>query len=165
MTTFNFIMVFKFIRLLPAIGKSVASSPLGNIAASNCQPVTSLGHSHSLLMRDSKLSHNLDRHAMGVDRTINQPFLRRPDHDLLTRSSVKMQPSSHGVEGGKVSLMGAEYENSLFSSSLSDLFTRNCTFLSLSNACVLHANCLCLSLSCDFFVESFWIYCIPFLIQ
>lgn len=46
------------------------------------------------------------------------------DHNLGARINLKTDPASYYLDGDKINLVGAQHENSLFSSSLSDLFTR-----------------------------------------
>lgn len=90
-----------------------------------------LGHSESFLMRDHKVNFSLSRHAVGAERAFSHslPSLNPLDNDEGGRSTLKAQPTSFFVDGGKVNMMGSQYESSLFSSSLSELFTRKCKSL------------------------------------
>ncbi|XP_012088718.1 protein MEI2-like 4 isoform X1 [Jatropha curcas] len=106
-----------------AIGKSIAMSPMENLGALECQSAKSLELHQSLLMQDQKLNHSLARHVVGTERAMTQSttLLKPLVHDPATRS---VQPTSCSSEGGKVDMMATQYENSLFSSSLSELFSR-----------------------------------------
>lgn len=104
--------------------------PLENLGAVGCQTAKSLGLHHSFLVRDQKLNHSLIRQAAGTGMAMSQSstLLRPVVHE--TRSSFNGQSASCFPEGGKVDMIATQYENSLFSSSLSDLFSRQGTFLS-----------------------------------
>ncbi|XP_048235997.1 protein MEI2-like 4 isoform X2 [Ricinus communis] len=122
-----------------ASGKSVAMSSLENLGAVERQSAKSFELHQSLLMRDQKLNHSLDRHAVGSERAARQfsTLLRPVIQDPGTRSSLNVQPSTYYPEGGKVDIMANQYENSLFSSSLSELFSRK---LRLSSNNVLYGH-------------------------
>ncbi|KAJ9186144.1 hypothetical protein P3X46_005679 [Hevea brasiliensis] len=115
---------------LHATGKSVPTSPLENLGAVGCQSAKSLELHQSFLMQDQKLNHSLIKHAVGPGTTMSQSstLLRPVAHE--TRSSLNVQPASCFPEGGKVDMMATQYENSLFSSSLSELFSRKLRFSS-----------------------------------
>lgn len=114
-----------------AVGKSVVLSPLEKLVAVECQSAKSLDHPQSFLMRDHKMNQSFDRHAVGAERALCQSLtlLRPLDHDLGIRTSLNVHPASYLAEGGKISAMATHHENSLFSSSLSELFSRKCKFL------------------------------------
>lgn len=109
-----------------ASGKLIASSPLEKLVPVGCQTVSSLEHPESFLMRNQKVNLSLDRQAVGAGRAANHSLIlsRNVDHGLGTRSSLNVQSASYFAEGDKINVMGTQYENSLFSSSLSELFTR-----------------------------------------
>lgn len=71
-----------------------------------CLPKNSLENHDSFPVRDQNASLILNRHAVGAERTSN----------YFSRSN-------------EVNMMNSQYESSLFSSSLSDIFTRKCKFL------------------------------------
>ncbi|KAG8649502.1 protein MEI2-like 4 isoform X3 [Manihot esculenta] len=121
-----------------ATGKSVAVLPLENLGAVGCQTAKSLGLHHSFLVRDQKLNHSLIRQAAGTGMAMSQSstLLRPVVHE--TRSSFNGQSASCFPEGGKVDMIATQYENSLFSSSLSDLFSRQVR-LSSSNIPHVHS--------------------------
>lgn len=84
----------------------------------------------SFLMRDQKVSCSLNRLAVGVERASSHslPSLDPIDHHPVVQSGTKAEAGSYFVEGGKFNVMGSQYESSLFSSSLSELFSRKCKF-------------------------------------
>ena len=71
-------------------------------------------HPESFLIQDQRINFNLNRHAVGAGRASS--------HSL----ALNAQPASYSEEGNKINMMGTQYESSLFSSSLSDLFSRKC---------------------------------------
>lgn len=76
--------------------------------------VKSREHPESFLIQDQQVKFSLNRHAVGAGRASS--------HSL----TLNVQPASYAMEGNKSTMMGAQYESSLFSSSLSDLFNRKC---------------------------------------
>ncbi|XP_044508153.1 protein MEI2-like 4 isoform X2 [Mangifera indica] len=77
-------------------------------------------------MRDPKVNLHLDQYAVGAERAAKQSMtlLRPVDHEIGTRSCLNVQQASSFGEGDKVNKMAVQYESSLFSSSLSELFSR-----------------------------------------
>ncbi|KAG8648394.1 protein MEI2-like 4 isoform X1 [Manihot esculenta] len=108
---------------LYSTGKSPPMSPLENLGVVGCQPAKSLELHQSFLMQDQKMNSSLMRHAVGTGTTLSQSsnLLRPVVHE--TRSSLNVHPASCFLEGSKFGMMATQYENSLFSSSLSDLFS------------------------------------------
>lgn len=74
----------------------------------------SLEYPEPFLMRDQQIKFNLNRNVVGAGR---------PSSHSLTMNAP---PASYSVEGNKGGMMGAHYESSLFSCSLSELFSRKC---------------------------------------
>ncbi|KAJ6945732.1 hypothetical protein NC651_000711 [Populus alba x Populus x berolinensis] len=112
-------------------GKSAVSTHLEKPVA--VDSVKSLEHPQLSLMRDHKMNHSLDKHAVGAERASSRSFtlLRPVDNDPGTRTSLNVQPASYFAEGCEVNAMAPQHENSLFSSSLSELFSRKSKFLLL----------------------------------
>lgn len=93
-----------------------------------------------LVQQDQKVNYHslLEKQhvVVGAERaaTVNHSLWRPHDHDDsgTRRSNLNVaEPppaSSYFMGGDKINVMGAHYENGLFSSSLSDLFTRKCKF-------------------------------------
>ncbi|KAI9398286.1 hypothetical protein POPTR_003G162700v4 [Populus trichocarpa] len=106
------------------LGKSYVLSPSEKLVA--VESVQSLEHPQPSLMHDQKMNHSLDKHAVGAERALNRSFtlLRPVDNDTGTGTSLNVQPTSYFAEVGKVNAMATQHENSLFSSSLSELFSR-----------------------------------------
>lgn len=79
-------------------------------------------------MRDQQVNFSLSRYSVGAERAFSHsmPLLKPIEHDEGARSNLEAEPGSYLVEGGKVNMMGSQYESSLFSSSLSELFSRKC---------------------------------------
>uniref|UniRef100_A0A6N2M620 RRM domain-containing protein n=1 Tax=Salix viminalis TaxID=40686 RepID=A0A6N2M620_SALVM len=106
------------------VGKSAVLTPLEKPVV--VDSVKSLEHPKSSIMRDHKMNHSLDKHAVGAERALSRSFtsLKPGDNDPGTRTSLNVQPASYFAEGCKVNVMATQHENSLFSSSLSELFSR-----------------------------------------
>ncbi|KAJ4827406.1 hypothetical protein Tsubulata_006461 [Turnera subulata] len=117
-----------------AVGRSIGLSSMENHLAK------SLEHPQSLLIRGQKLNHSLDRHVVGAERALSQSLnvVRPMDHDLGSRMSLNGQPTSYFADSSKVNGMTTQYENSLFSSSLSELFSQKLR-LSANNALYGHS--------------------------
>ncbi|GLT46401.1 hypothetical protein SLA2020_201540 [Shorea laevis] len=96
-----------------ANGKSVTPSHLERIIPAEYQTNESLGLC-------------LDSHALGAERAPDQSstFLGPMDSGRGIKSALNGQQASYFAEGKKVDMMASEYENNLFSSSLSELFSR-----------------------------------------
>uniref|UniRef100_A0A6M2EVT3 RRM domain-containing protein n=1 Tax=Populus davidiana TaxID=266767 RepID=A0A6M2EVT3_9ROSI len=106
------------------LGKSYVLSPSEKLVA--VESVKSLERPQPSLMHDQKMNHSLDKHAVGAERALSRSFtlLRPVDNDTGTGTSLNVQPASYFAEIGKVNAMATKQENSLFSSSLSELFSR-----------------------------------------
>lgn len=130
-----------------AVGKSYVLSPSEKLVA--VESVKSLEHPQPSLMHDQKMNHSLDKHAVGAERALSRSFtlLRPVDNDTGTGTSLNVQPTSYFAEVGKVNAMATQHENSLFSSSLSELFSRKCKFFFLSWLVFAHLVC---KLPCKF---------------
>ena len=88
----------------------------------------SLDHPELFVMRDQKVHPVFNRQAVGAERALSHSLnlSRTMNHDSGARSNVNVATASYFGEGGKVDMMGAQYESSLFSSSLSELMSRQC---------------------------------------
>ncbi|XP_050375448.1 protein MEI2-like 4 isoform X2 [Argentina anserina] len=100
--------------------KSLASSSL-----EKCQTVKSLDHPDLFSTRGKKVHPGFNRQAVGAERALSHSLnlSRTVSLDSVTKSNVNVETASYYTEGGKVNMMGTQYESSLFSSSLSDLFS------------------------------------------
>ncbi|XP_061989881.1 protein MEI2-like 4 isoform X1 [Rosa rugosa] len=110
--------------------KSLASSSL-----EKCQTVKSLDHPDFFLMPEQKVKPSFNRQAVGAERALSHSLnlSRAVSLDSGVISNVNVETASYYAEGGKVNMMGTQYESSLFSSSLSELFSRKLR-LSSNNA-------------------------------
>ncbi|KAL6569242.1 hypothetical protein OROHE_003523 [Orobanche hederae] len=73
-------------------------------------------------------------HIVGAERAASRSLPCAVDHDLGSRTNLNMDSTSYFLDGDEVNLMGAEYENGLFSSSSSDVFSRQLKLSSISAA-------------------------------
>lgn len=101
-------------------GKSVASSPLDKLP-----PVNYIRNPESYLIGEQKVSSSLERHAVGAERAAarSSSLWAYVDQDPRL-PTVNARAASYYKEGDKIITMDSQYENGLFSSSLSDLFSR-----------------------------------------
>ncbi|KAF8390746.1 hypothetical protein HHK36_025273 [Tetracentron sinense] len=106
--------------------KKVASSPLEKFIPIGDQSVEYSELPQHYLVRDLKAKLSFERHAVGAERTANMSMTswRSMDHNPGTRPNLYVQPAPYFVEGNKIDMTGAQSENSLFSSSLSEIFSR-----------------------------------------
>ncbi|KAL3649904.1 hypothetical protein CASFOL_006307 [Castilleja foliolosa] len=109
-----------------------ASSPYEQVAKGFVHPDYYLNHG-----RDG--NHPSGQHIVGSERPASRSLPCAVDQDLGSRTNLNnMDPASYIFNGDKINLMGAQYENGLFSSSLSDLFSRKLK-LSSNNAAYSHS--------------------------
>ncbi|KAK2973841.1 hypothetical protein RJ640_011769 [Escallonia rubra] len=101
--------------LRAAGSNSLASSPLEKRLPVDSHVAKCFNIPDPYLIRDQKA--NL---SLGVGRAASHSLQRPLDRDPGRRSNVPTEPASYFVEADKVNVMGAQYENGLFSSSLSE---------------------------------------------
>lgn len=86
--------------------------------------ITSLHHPEALMVQEQKVNltlgipHEHDKASNGTLASLKSVSL-----DQVSRYSLNVPPTVHFMKGDGVNMMGSQYENSLFSSSLSDLFS------------------------------------------
>ncbi|KAG8365787.1 hypothetical protein BUALT_Bualt17G0008100 [Buddleja alternifolia] len=114
--------------------EGAASSPLENRIPLDSQRAKGFGLPEYYLNR----GRNVNLSFVGAERAASHSLPSAVDHDLGARTNLNMESASYFVDGDKINLMGAQYENGLFSSSLSDLFSRNLK-LSSNNAAYGHS--------------------------
>ncbi|KAK4357688.1 hypothetical protein RND71_023298 [Anisodus tanguticus] len=102
---------------------AVCSSPLENHISLGSPMAKHFEHHDSYLKQDKKVNSIIEKRAFGVERA-SHSLPRALDHNVGVRSILSADLASYPVEGGKISVMGGQYENGLFSSSLSELFSR-----------------------------------------
>lgn len=87
-------------------------------------------------MTSQRVDHSFDQLVMqnGTEMAIRQSlaFLRSVDRNSVSMYSSNALQASYYPQGNKVNAIGAQNENSLFSSSLPELFSRKCKPLSVS---------------------------------
>ncbi|XP_027098705.2 protein MEI2-like 4 isoform X1 [Coffea arabica] len=102
----------------------VASSPLQKRIQLDSQISNCFDLPDSFLHQDQRAATSIEKHAIGAAGATSRSLPRNFDHDLVTRPNFSVEPASYFMEGEKLNLVGAQYENGLFSSSLSELFSR-----------------------------------------
>ncbi|XAR48245.1 hypothetical protein NMG60_11031000 [Bertholletia excelsa] len=108
------------------------SSPLEKQIPVESQILKSFKPSDPNLIRDQKVNVSLAKSAVGAERAASHSLQRAVDADPGMTYNSNMEPSSCYSEGDRIHAMGAEYENSLFSSSFSELFSRKLRMASKS---------------------------------
>ncbi|XP_059316237.1 protein MEI2-like 4 isoform X1 [Lycium ferocissimum] len=102
---------------------AVRSSPLENHIALGSPVAKYFEHHDSYLKQDKKVNSIIEKRAFGVERA-SHSLPRALEHNVGVRSILSADLASYPAEGDKISIMGGQYENGLFSSSLSELFSR-----------------------------------------
>eukprot|EP00268_Persea_americana_P031396 TRINITY_DN3053_c0_g1_i2.p1 TRINITY_DN3053_c0_g1~~TRINITY_DN3053_c0_g1_i2.p1 ORF type:complete len:446 (+),score=91.11 TRINITY_DN3053_c0_g1_i2:3-1340(+) len=105
--------------------KANASSLLDKHRPIGAPLVESLDFSQTYIVKDQKDKLSINRHVVGAERTsLSMTSRKIIDHSLGSHANLYTQPASLFAEGNKAELNGPQYENSLFSSSLSDIFKK-----------------------------------------
>lgn len=105
-------------------GNSAASSPLEKrMSHKSHQRMQSCDLPDPPTLSKDQVNYSLKRHAVGA---ASQSFRIPVDHIPGMRSNLNEKPVSYVMEGDEIHVMGPQYENGLFSSSLSELFGRKC---------------------------------------
>ncbi|CAN4124162.1 unnamed protein product [Withania somnifera] len=102
---------------------SVRSSPFVNHISLGSPMVKHFEHNDSHLKQDKKVNSIIEKRAFGVERA-SHSLPRALEHNVGVRLIVRADLASNPAEDDKISVMGGQYENGLFSSSLSELFSR-----------------------------------------
>lgn len=107
-------------------GKFASSTGFNSKLISAGLPIiTSLHHPEALMVQEQKVNLTLsipDEHDKAANGTLASP--KSVSLDQVSRYSLNVPPTAHFTKGNGVNMMGSRYENSLFSSSLSDLFSQ-----------------------------------------
>ncbi|XP_031387567.1 protein MEI2-like 4 isoform X1 [Punica granatum] len=123
-------------------GKAYASPPLQKFGAVDSQTAKYVDHTEPFLLQDQERGLSLDQHALqnGNDLAGGQSlaFLRSLDHNSGSISSLNALQASFYAQSNTVNTVRPQYENSLFSSSLPELFSRKLK-LSSNNALFDHS--------------------------
>ncbi|KAI3467807.1 hypothetical protein Pfo_024470 [Paulownia fortunei] len=113
--------------------EGVTSSPLENRIPLDSQMAKGFALPDYYLSRGRNVNLSLGKHIVGAERAASRSLPSAVDHDLGSRTNLNMESATYFFDGDKINPMGAQYENGLFSSSMSDLFSRNLK-LSSNNA-------------------------------
>ncbi|KAI3975954.1 hypothetical protein MKX01_016637 [Papaver californicum] len=105
--------------------KSVSSSPMEKFIPVGAPSEESLEFLQPFLVRNQNTRFSVERHVVGADRMSNNVPVTASwrENNIGMRSNMFVQPASYSVHGNKVG-MGAQYESGLFSSSLSEIFSK-----------------------------------------
>ncbi|KAJ8752623.1 hypothetical protein K2173_005512 [Erythroxylum novogranatense] len=116
--------------MIPTPGsKLVASSSLDRFSSTGSKSVDCSALSQSVLAEDQK-----EKLLMGeMNATVYKTTINSVDHHPKSWSSLSAQPASYNLGRSLIDNNGAQWESSLFSSSLSDVFSRK---LALTNCAV-----------------------------
>ncbi|CAA0836958.1 Protein MEI2-like 1 [Striga hermonthica] len=115
----------------------VASSPLESQILVDSQMAKGFIHPDFYLNR-SRDANLLGKHIVAAERAASHSLPCDVDRDLGSRTNLNVDSGSYFFNADKANLMGAQYENGLFSSSLSDIFNRKLK-ISPNNATYSHA--------------------------
>ncbi|XP_073129915.1 protein MEI2-like 4 [Henckelia pumila] len=99
----------------------VASSPIENRIPLDPQ---GFGIPEFYLSHGRNVNLSLGKHMFAADRAASHSLPSALDHDQRIRTNINPESASGLVGGDKISIMGSQDENSLFSSSMSDLFSK-----------------------------------------
>lgn len=113
---------------------SIASSPIEKRIALDSQIPKSSELADSYRKQSLRANYIMEKHAAGVAGPASRSLPRTLEHDLSARSNFNLEPS-YFMEGNKLNLIGSQGENSLFSSSLSELFSRKCMSIFVGTSC------------------------------
>ncbi|XP_071707550.1 protein MEI2-like 4 [Rutidosis leptorrhynchoides] len=103
---------------------SLASSPLKKHVPSDAHTLNRFDMSNNYPNQDNAVRMSLENNVAGTGTIIGQ-HLRRPlENDNVNRPNLAIDRKSYLAASSKFNAMGDHYENGLFSSSLSDLFSR-----------------------------------------
>lgn len=103
----------------------VASSPHENRIPLDSPMGKGFGLPEYYLSHGRNVNHSLGKHVIGAERAVSRSLPSAVDHDLGSRTNSNIESVPYCFDGDKINLMGAQYENGLFSSSMSELFSRN----------------------------------------
>lgn len=110
---------------------AVRSSPFENHISLGSPTTKHFEHHDSHLKQDKNVNSIIERRAVGIERA-SHSLPRGLDYNVGVRSIVSTDLASYPTEDDKISVLGGQCENGLFSSSLSELFSRKCMSCFLS---------------------------------
>lgn len=103
----------------------VASSPHENRIPLDSPMGKGFGLPEYYLSHGRNVNLSLGKHVIGAERAVSRSLPSAVDHDLGSRTNSNIESVPYCFDGDKINLMGDQYENGLFSSSMSELFSRN----------------------------------------
>ncbi|KAI3818058.1 hypothetical protein L1987_11860 [Smallanthus sonchifolius] len=108
-----------------AVGdSSLASLPMKKQMSSDSHMLKHFDVPKLYLNQEHKFQISLENNTVGSGRTVAHPLQRPLDNNKGNRPNLGIDHKSYLTAGNKYNAMGDHYENGLFSSSLSDLFSR-----------------------------------------
>lgn len=105
--------------------EGLASAPLENRISSDAHMENGFAVPYYEVNRGQNVNLLLGKHIVGAEKAASRSLPSAVNHDLGSRTNLNTDFASYLFDGDKVNLMAAQYENGLFSSSLSDLFGEN----------------------------------------
>ncbi|XP_051116254.1 protein MEI2-like 4 isoform X2 [Andrographis paniculata] len=117
--------------------KSDGTSPLETRVPPDSSMTNTFTLPNNYVIPNQNINMSLGKRIVGAERSVSRS-LPNADHDVGARNSSNRDSAPYLFEGDKVNFLGAQHENGLFSSSLSDLISRN-QRLSSSNAAYAHS--------------------------
>ncbi|PIN11160.1 Apoptosis-promoting RNA-binding protein TIA-1/TIAR (RRM superfamily) [Handroanthus impetiginosus] len=114
--------------------EAAASSPLENRMALDSQMAKGFALPDFYLGHGRNVNLSLGKHFVGAEREASRSLPSAVNHDTSSGTNLNMESESYFFDGEKINRMGAQYENGLFSSSLSDLFSKNLKLSSINAA-------------------------------
>ncbi|XP_020246052.1 protein MEI2-like 4 isoform X3 [Asparagus officinalis] len=107
-------------------GKSVSSSPMEKLRPIGKSSVEGPKLLQQYLLKDQMTKSGLEHHLVGAGKNTSSSTIswRANSLDAGLHSNLRVQPTSLVTEGNRVDMNGFQYENSLFSSSFSELLNR-----------------------------------------
>ncbi|CAI9093085.1 OLC1v1028500C4 [Oldenlandia corymbosa var. corymbosa] len=102
----------------------IVSSPLEKRIALDSLSAKSFGLQDTFYNQDQRSALSIDKLVGGAAGSVSRSLPRNLDHDIGRRINFSVEPAAYFLQGEKLNLVGSERENGLFSSSLSELFSR-----------------------------------------
>nr|GMD80762.1 protein MEI2-like 4 isoform X1 [Ipomoea batatas] len=76
-------------------------------------------------IEEQKVNGTIEKHAIRLQKAASYSLPRTLNNDLGARSIFNTESALYSTEGDKLNMPGTQHENGLFSSSLSELFSKN----------------------------------------
>lgn len=105
--------------------EGVGPSPLEARVLLETQMTNGFARPDNHLNHGRKINSSLGKHLIGAERAVSRSLPNAVDNDIGARNNSNKDSATFLLDGDKVTFMGAQHENGLFSSSLSDIFSQN----------------------------------------